>query len=67
MVNSVDHPPFHELFRRADDYQRERLLDLVGALRELRREILGEDHDITVIEPRLSSPRSSLDPREMTR
>lgn len=47
----------HELFERADVYQRERLLDLITALRELRREIL-EDHDM--VEPVHQSPRSSL-------
>ncbi len=54
----VDHgrPSFRELFERADPYQRERLLELVVALRELRREI--EDHDLC--ESVHQSPRSSL-------
>jgi hypothetical protein len=52
---------FRELFEHANDYQRERLLDLVNALRELRREI-AEDHDLLASEPRLQSPRSSLNP-----
>jgi|RhiMetdeSRZDD1v2_1073273.scaffolds.fasta_scaffold607176_2 hypothetical protein len=53
---------YRELFERANAYQRERLLDLVGALRELRREI-QEDHDL--LDPRLAAPRSSLNPRRL--
>lgn len=48
---------FRELFEKANPYQRERLLDLVTALRQLRREV-AEDHN--VLDPVHHSPQSAL-------
>ena len=49
----------------ADVYQRERLRELTQAFRQLREEIVrhANENDVVVVEPRLASPRSSLDPR----
>ena len=57
---------FKERWARMSPIQQEQYRVLFALVRELRAEVIqreAEAHDISVAEPRLASPRSSLDPR----
>jgi hypothetical protein len=57
---------FKDRWARMSPVQQEQYRVLFALVRELRVEVMqreAEQNDVSVIEPRLAAPRSSLDPR----